>query len=146
MADNQTGFGLCLSELEPDYVCTKLLVRIFSEFMFLEIKIRFDLWEEVSSSSFFTAAVQHRSLREGATLATAIGQTSVVSGYQTQAANILCFLQVIIFTNFIYILSHMLMLYQSFWNGGSSYITANTGGGRSGKGKVYPCLYVCMWL
>ena len=40
----------------------------------------------------------------------------------------------------------MLMLYQSFWNGGSSYITANTGGGRSGKGKVYPCLYVCMWL
>ncbi|PAV20912.1 glucoamylase [Pyrrhoderma noxium] len=74
----------------------------------------FDLWEEVSSSSFFTAAVQHRSLREGATLATAIGQTSVVSGYQTQAANILCFLQ-------------------SFWNGGSSYITANTGGGRSGK-------------
>lgn len=74
----------------------------------------FDLWEEVSSSSFFTAAVQHRSLREGATLANTIGQTSVVSGYQTQAANILCFMQ-------------------SFWNGGSSYMTANTGGGRSGK-------------
>ncbi|KAF7348265.1 Glycoside hydrolase family 15 protein [Mycena sanguinolenta] len=74
----------------------------------------FDLWEEVSSSSFFTTAVQHRALREGATLATALGQTSVVSNYQTQAANILCFLQ-------------------SYWNPTGGYITANTGGGRSGK-------------
>ncbi|KAJ7464836.1 glucoamylase [Mycena galericulata] len=74
----------------------------------------FDLWEEVSSSSFFTTAVQHRSLREGATLATALGQTSVVSNYETQAANILCFLQ-------------------SYWNPTGGYITANTGGGRSGK-------------
>ncbi|KIP06693.1 carbohydrate-binding module family 20 protein [Phlebiopsis gigantea 11061_1 CR5-6] len=74
----------------------------------------FDLWEEVSSSSFFTTAVQHRSLREGAALATAIGQTSVVSGYTTQANNLLCFLQ-------------------SYWNPTSGYITANTGGGRSGK-------------
>ncbi|KAL5527654.1 hypothetical protein ACEPAG_6455 [Sanghuangporus baumii] len=74
----------------------------------------FDLWEEVSSSSFFTAAVQHRSLREGAALATQIGQTSVVDGYTTQAANILCFMQ-------------------SFWNSGGSYMTANTGGGRSGR-------------
>lgn len=54
----------------------------------------FDLWEEVNSSSFFTTAVQHRALREGAALATKIGQTSVVSGYTTQAGNLLCFLQV----------------------------------------------------
>ena len=54
----------------------------------------FDLWEEIDSSSFFTTAVQHRSLREGATLATAIGQTGVVSGYNAQADNLLCFLQV----------------------------------------------------
>ncbi|KAJ6584037.1 glucoamylase [Mycena vulgaris] len=74
----------------------------------------FDLWEEVSSSSFFTTAVQHRSLREGAALATALGQTSVVSNYNTQAANTLCFLQ-------------------SYWNPTGGYITANTGGGRSGK-------------
>ncbi|KAF7799714.1 hypothetical protein EIP86_010956 [Pleurotus ostreatoroseus] len=74
----------------------------------------FDLWEEVDSSSFFTTAVQHRALREGSTLATAIGQTSVVSGYETQADNVLCFLQ-------------------SYWNPTGSYITANTGGGRSGK-------------
>ncbi|KAH7927805.1 glycoside hydrolase family 15 protein [Leucogyrophana mollusca] len=73
----------------------------------------FDLWEEIDSSSFFTTAVQHRALREGSALATAIGQTSVVSGYDTQAANVLCFLQ-------------------SYWNPTSSYITANTGGGRSG--------------
>ncbi|KAJ7451688.1 glucoamylase [Mycena latifolia] len=73
-----------------------------------------NLWEEVSSSSFFTTAVQHRSLREGAALATTLGQTSVVSNYNTQAANILCFLQ-------------------SYWNPTGGYITANTGGGRSGK-------------
>ncbi|ETW81510.1 glycoside hydrolase family 15 protein [Heterobasidion irregulare TC 32-1] len=74
----------------------------------------FDLWEEVQSSSFFTTAVQHRSLREGSALATRIGQTSVVSNYDAQAANTLCFLQ-------------------SYWNPSGAYITANTGGGRSGK-------------
>ncbi|PBK75128.1 glucoamylase [Armillaria solidipes] len=73
----------------------------------------FDLWEEVSSSSFFTTAVQHRSLREGAALATALGDTAATQ-YTTQAANILCFLQ-------------------SYWNPSSLYMTANTGGGRSGK-------------
>ncbi|KAF5385939.1 hypothetical protein D9615_002294 [Tricholomella constricta] len=76
-------------------------------------KPRFDLWEEVNSSSFFTTAVQHRALRQGAALATAIGQTGVASGYTTQAANTLCFLQ-------------------SYWNS-AGYTTANTGGGRSGK-------------
>ncbi|KAI0784823.1 glucoamylase [Abortiporus biennis] len=74
----------------------------------------FDLWEEVNSSSFFTTAVQHRALREGSALATRIGQTSVVSGYDTQANNLLCFLQ-------------------SYWNPTGGYITANTGGGRSGR-------------
>lgn len=74
----------------------------------------FDLWEEINSSSFFTTAVQHRALREGITLANAIGQTSVVSGYTTQANNLLCFLQ-------------------TYWNPSGAYITANTGGGRSGK-------------
>ncbi|EIM83582.1 glucoamylase [Stereum hirsutum FP-91666 SS1] len=74
----------------------------------------FDLWEEVSSSSFFTTSVQHRALREGIILATALGQTSNVASWTTQANNLLCFLQ-------------------SFWNPTSGYITANTGGGRSGK-------------
>ena len=54
----------------------------------------YDLWEEVDSSSFFTTAVQHRALRTGAVFAAKIGQTSVVSGYLTQADNVLCFLQV----------------------------------------------------
>lgn len=74
----------------------------------------FDLWEEVSSSSFFTTAVQHRALREGAALASKIGQTAAVSVYHAQADNILCFLQ-------------------SYWNPSGSFITSNTGGGRSGK-------------
>ncbi|KAH7876779.1 glucoamylase [Lentinula edodes] len=73
----------------------------------------YDLWEEVDSSSFFTTAVQHRSLRQGVQLANAISQTSVVSSWTAQAENLLCFLQ-------------------SFWNT-AGYITANTGGGRSGK-------------
>ncbi|PPR00430.1 hypothetical protein CVT24_004491 [Panaeolus cyanescens] len=79
----------------------------------------FDLWEEVSSSSFFTSAVQHRALREGIALANKIGQSSVVSGYTTQANNILCFLQ-------------------SYWNPSGGYMTANTGGGRSGKDANTP--------
>jgi glucoamylase len=76
--------------------------------------LSFDLWEEVNSSSFFTTAVQHRALREGSALATAIGQTSVVTTYNTQAANVFCF-------------------QQSYWNGNQGYVTSNTGGGRSGK-------------
>ncbi|KAH6911528.1 glucoamylase [Coprinopsis sp. MPI-PUGE-AT-0042] len=74
----------------------------------------FDLWEEISSASFFTTAIQHRALREGATLATKLGQSSSASSYLAQAPNVLCFLQ-------------------SYWNSAQSYITSNTGGGRSGK-------------
>ncbi|THH07791.1 hypothetical protein EW145_g3149 [Phellinidium pouzarii] len=75
----------------------------------------FDLWEEIDSSSFFTSAVQHRALREGITLASTLGQSSSISSYATQADNILCFMQ-------------------SFWHpaGSSSFMTGNTGGGRSG--------------
>ncbi|KIM89405.1 carbohydrate-binding module family 20 protein [Piloderma croceum F 1598] len=74
----------------------------------------FDLWEEIQSSSFFTTAVQHRALREGFALASKLGETSAAGGYLTQADNLLCFLQ-------------------SYWNPSGGYITANTGGGRSGK-------------
>ncbi|RDB14710.1 hypothetical protein Hypma_016313 [Hypsizygus marmoreus] len=74
----------------------------------------FDLWEEVSSASFFTTAVQHRALRQGVSLAQKIGQTGVVSGWSKQAGNVLCFLQ-------------------SYWNPIGGYITSNTQGGRSGK-------------
>lgn len=73
---------------------------------------RFDLWEELYSSSFFTTVMQHRSLRQGATFANAIGQTSLVANYETQADFLLCFIQ-------------------SYWNT-AGYMTANTAGGRSG--------------
>ena len=59
----------------------------------------FDLWEELDSSSFFTSAVQHRALRQGASLATAIGQTSAASLYTTQADDILCFIQACIYSS-----------------------------------------------
>ncbi|KAJ5159273.1 Six-hairpin glycosidase [Penicillium coprophilum] len=70
----------------------------------------FDLWEEVSGSSFFTIAAQHRALVEGSTFAKQVG--SSCSYCDSQAPQVLCFLQ-------------------SFWTG--SYILANFGGGRSGK-------------
>ena len=71
----------------------------------------FDLWEEVQGSSFFTIAVQHRALVEGATFATSVGKTC--SGC-SQAPQLLCFLQ-------------------SFWSSSSGYIISNFGGGRTGK-------------
>ncbi|CAE6475613.1 unnamed protein product [Rhizoctonia solani] len=76
----------------------------------------FDLWEEVSGSSFFTIAVQHRSLRQGAAFATAQGDSTRATTYTTQAANLLCFLQ-------------------TFWNPTSNFASANVNGGsvvRSG--------------
>ncbi len=53
-----------------------------------------DLWEEIDGSSFFTVAVQHRALREGAAFATTQGDSTRASTYGTQAGNLLCFLQV----------------------------------------------------
>ncbi|KAJ4482344.1 glycoside hydrolase family 15 protein [Lentinula aciculospora] len=76
-------------------------------------KTGFDLWEEISSSSFWTTAAQHRALRQGATLAKILGKEDLLEKYSTHADNTLCFLQ-------------------SYWNPDSSYITSNTGGGRSG--------------
>lgn len=70
----------------------------------------FDLWEEINSSSFFTTAVQYRSLIEGSALAAKIGKSC--TNCDSQAPQVLCFLQ-------------------SYWTG--SYALANTGGGRSGK-------------
>lgn len=62
----------------------------------------FDLWEEVKGSSFFTIAAQYRSLVEGAALGSQLGKD--VSAYNSQAPNLLCFLQ-------------------TFWNG--NYAVAN---------------------
>lgn len=73
----------------------------------------FDLWEEINSTSFFTTAVQHRSLREGSSLAFKLERHAESRVYDTQANGVLCFMQ-------------------SFWNPRDRYITANTGGGRSG--------------
>jgi glucoamylase len=74
----------------------------------------FDLWEEVDGSSFFTVAVQHRALVEGAQLASMLGQTC--SNCLAQAPQVLCFLQ-------------------SFWSSSSGYIYANINenNGRSAK-------------
>ncbi|KAF5360945.1 hypothetical protein D9756_004876 [Leucocoprinus leucothites] len=77
-------------------------------------KTGFDLWEEVSSSSFFTTAVQLRALREGAILAAEIGQSTAVEEYNRQIPDIYCFLQ-------------------SYWNSADNFVTSNTGGCRSGK-------------
>ncbi|KAJ1305234.1 hypothetical protein OPQ81_000263 [Rhizoctonia solani] len=65
---------------------------------------------------FFTIAVQHRALRQGAAFATSQGDSTRATTYTTQAANLLCFLQ-------------------SFWNPTSNFASANVNGGsvvRSG--------------
>lgn len=69
-----------------------------------------DLWEEVNGSSFFTIAVQHRALVEGANFATSLGKTC--ANCVSQAPEVLCYLQ-------------------SFWTG--SFILANFDSSRSGK-------------
>ncbi|CCA75132.1 probable glucan 1,4-alpha-glucosidase [Serendipita indica DSM 11827] len=79
----------------------------------------FDLWEEVSGASFFTTAAQHRALREGIALATALGApSSTITAWTTQAQNLLCFLQ-------------------TYWSPESGFIVANVdpinGAIRSGK-------------
>lgn len=54
----------------------------------------FDLWEEVDGSSFFTIAVQHRALRDGAAFASKQGDSTRASIYASAANGLLCFLQV----------------------------------------------------
>ncbi|KAI9737239.1 MAG: hypothetical protein M1818_005771 [Claussenomyces sp. TS43310] len=74
----------------------------------------YDLWEEVSGSSFFTIAAQHRALVEGNALATQLGTTC--ASCSSQAPQLLCFLQ-------------------SFWSSSDGYIIANINAndGRTGK-------------
>ena len=62
----------------------------------------YDLWEEVDGSSFFTLSASHRSLIEGAALATKLSKTC--TGCAAAAPQVLCFMQ-------------------SFWTG--SYIDSN---------------------
>lgn len=73
----------------------------------------FDLWEEVNGSSFWTTAVQHRTLVEGAAFATSIGKSC--TGCEAQAPSLLCFLQ-------------------NYWSGNSIVSNINLQGnyGRSG--------------
>ncbi|KAF2196784.1 glucoamylase precursor [Delitschia confertaspora ATCC 74209] len=71
----------------------------------------FDLWEEVSGSSFFATAAQHRALVEGAALAKRLGQNCAAC--ESQAPNVLCFLQ-------------------TYWNGKYVVANINTGVQRSG--------------
>ncbi|KAF2743043.1 carbohydrate-binding module family 20 protein [Sporormia fimetaria CBS 119925] len=72
----------------------------------------FDLWEEVSGSSFFTIAASHRALVEGSALATALGQPC--NGCAAAAPQVLCFAQ-------------------TFWNGAYVDSNINVNEGRSGK-------------
>lgn len=73
----------------------------------------FDLWEEVRGSSFFTTAVQHRALVEGAALGKQLGFST--TAYESQAPNLLCFLQ-------------------TYWNGKYAVANINTEDGFSRTG------------
>jgi len=113
LAYHEARSRLCRRKLEPVYVGCRLLKVACTRAQFPAL--RFDLWEEIDSSSFFTTAVQHRSLRQGSALATKIGQTSVVSNYDTQAANLLCFLQVLVIHVRYYLTHAYIVLLESDW-------------------------------
>eukprot|EP00041_Stephanoeca_diplocostata_P012428 m.208078 g.208078 ORF g.208078 m.208078 type:complete len:464 (-) comp18957_c1_seq2:2071-3462(-) len=49
----------------------------------------FDLWEEIEGFHFFTRAVQHRALTEGAAFARVLGDTGAAAYYTQQAAALL---------------------------------------------------------
>jgi glucoamylase len=105
-----------LANGNSSYVTNTLWPIVESDLNYVTVywnQTTFDLWEEVSSASYWTTAVQHRALRQGASLASSIGQSLIASTFSTQADNILCFMQ-------------------TFWNPTGSYMTSNTGGGRSG--------------
>lgn len=74
----------------------------------------YDLWEEVSGSSFFTIGAQYRALIEGSALATSLGKSCTYC--DSQAPQVLCFLQ-------------------RFWSDSAGYIVANINenNGRTGK-------------
>ncbi|KAH6627281.1 Six-hairpin glycosidase-like protein [Chaetomium sp. MPI-SDFR-AT-0129] len=72
----------------------------------------YDLWEEVSGSSFFTTHNQYRALVEGATIAATLGVSCAGCG---EAPQVLCFLQ-------------------SYWNG--KFYTGNLVEGGNGRGGV----------
>ncbi|KAK7468998.1 glycoside hydrolase 15 protein [Stygiomarasmius scandens] len=110
------AYGNAIVDSEISYVKQSLWPVIKADLHYVAEywnKTGFDLWEEVSSRSFFTTAVHHRALREGSTFASRIGETAQVQLYNEQADNILCFLQ-------------------SYWNPSRAFMTSNTGGGRSG--------------
>jgi glucoamylase len=88
----------------------------------------FDLWEEVRGSSFFTTAVQHRALAEGAALGKRLGQET--TSYSAQAPNILCFLQ-------------------TYWNGKYAVANINTESEFSRTGidaNTVLTSIVCKWM
>ncbi|KAG8963066.1 hypothetical protein FRC00_007844 [Tulasnella sp. 408] len=97
-------------KLDLDYVASN-----WGSFIPRNAKTTFDLWEEVQGNSFFTTAVQHRALREGARLATTLGDSTRASTYSTQAGSVLCYLQ-------------------NYWSSSNNYIISNlnANNGRSG--------------
>ena len=93
------------SDGDPTFVETTLWPIIINDLNYVAQywnNTGFDFWEEINGSSFFTTAVQYRSLIDGADLAGQIGQSCDLC--VSQAPQILCFLQ-------------------DYWNG--EYIEAN---------------------
>ncbi|KAI5481605.1 glucoamylase/glucan 1,4-alpha-glucosidase-like protein [Pseudohyphozyma bogoriensis] len=83
-----------LSEGQGDYVRSTLVPMIKADLDFVAKhwnETGFDLWEEVKGSSFFTTAVQHRALVEGAAFFEHLGTPNPT--YQETSTDVLCFLQ-----------------------------------------------------
>ncbi|KIK68981.1 carbohydrate-binding module family 20 protein [Collybiopsis luxurians FD-317 M1] len=128
-----TWANYLLSEGNTSYVTDTLWPIISNDLNYVAQnwnRSTFDLWEEIYSSSFFTTSVQHRALRQGVALAQAIDQASVVSEFEAQKA-FQAVVQTSVVTEYETQAAYLLCFLQSYWNP-SGYITANSGGGRSG--------------
>lgn len=82
------------SPASASYVSSTLLPIIEADLNYVQAywnRSGFDLWEEVRGSSFFTTAVQHRALVEGAAFFADAGRPRPT--YATSADSVLCFLQ-----------------------------------------------------
>ena len=78
--------------------------------------------------------MQHRSLREGSSLASRLDRQAESHDYDVQADGVLCFMQVSSdpFSENPFTFPNMNTMPKSFWNPRGTYMIANTGGGRSG--------------
>ncbi|KAL8286920.1 hypothetical protein RQP46_003926 [Phenoliferia psychrophenolica] len=107
---------LATSSASTSFISSTLIPIIEADLNYVQTywnQTGFDLWEEVRGSSFFTTAVQHRALVEGAAFFASVGRPRPT--YATTADSVLCFLQ-------------------SYWNEEGQHVVSNVNAMESRSG------------